>query len=63
MAILIFPAKDGWFGIKDLDHSGIHSKSLTSGWQGSANRIEFKVRIDAQMVNSIRYILFTNHRE
>jgi hypothetical protein len=31
-----------------MDHSGIHSKSLTSGWQGIASGIAFEVRLDAQ---------------
>ncbi|MDQ6814760.1 MAG: ThuA domain-containing protein [Bacteroidota bacterium] len=48
MNVLLFPQKEGWFAIDNIDFTGVGSVDLQSGWQGAkTSGFSFEARLDA----------------
>ncbi len=45
--LFIFPVGAGWFGVENIDLSGVKSINVNSRWQDVAPNIAFEVRLDA----------------
>ncbi|MEP7278011.1 MAG: ThuA domain-containing protein [Bacteroidota bacterium] len=45
--ILVFPATEGWFGVENIDLTGVRSIAVSSRWQEEPKSLGFEARLDA----------------